>query len=102
MAIAAQKANDLTIFLRAKGYEVYQFHDRYSSIVTIGSFKSPGRALPNGQLELDPEIQKIIDTFKAKPADPNDRQKPEFEAVYGARGVLAANCEKGSTRAFFP
>jgi hypothetical protein len=69
LAAAAQKAHDLTIFLRAQKYEAYQYHDRYASIVTIGNFKSPGTTSPNGQLELDPQIQKIIDDFRAQAPD---------------------------------
>jgi hypothetical protein len=69
LAVAAQKAHDLTIYLREKHYEVYQYHDRYTSIVTFGSFNSPGRTSPDGKLEMDPKIKNIIDFFRAKEPD---------------------------------
>jgi hypothetical protein len=66
LAIAAQKAHDLTTYLREKGYEAYQFHDRFSSVVTVGSFNSPGRMMAEGQFEIDPGIKQVIDFFRAK------------------------------------
>ncbi|MGQ9575043.1 MAG: hypothetical protein ACUVUC_06970 [Thermoguttaceae bacterium] len=68
LAEAALKAHQLTEALRIKGYEAYEFHDRYASIVTVGSFDSIGRPRPDGVIELDPRIQAIIDRFKADPA----------------------------------
>jgi hypothetical protein len=70
LADAAQKAHDLTIYLRTKGWEAYQYHDRFMSIVTVGSFNSPGTASPDGQVQLDPEMREIIDTFRAKAPNP--------------------------------
>ena len=35
------KAHKMTVALRAKGYEAYEFHDRYASIVTVGSYDRP-------------------------------------------------------------
>ena len=80
LAAAAQKAHDLTIYLREKGYEAYQYHDRFSSIVTVGSFNSPGRTSPDGQLEIDPEIQRIIDFFRAGEPDPKFQNRPEVQS----------------------
>ena len=40
---AAEKAHKLTEALRAKGVQAYEFHDRASSIVTIGSFDRSAR-----------------------------------------------------------
>ena len=42
LADAADKANHLAKALRMKGYEAYEFHDRFASIVTVGSFNSVG------------------------------------------------------------
>jgi len=39
---AAEKAHRLAKALRMKGYDAYEFHDRYASIVTVGSFNSAG------------------------------------------------------------
>lgn len=55
---AADKANQLTMALRAEGVEAYQFHDRFASYVTIGSFDSLGAKDSD---KLDPEIQRILD-----------------------------------------
>ena len=38
LAQAAEKAHELTEALRMKGWEAYEFHDRNSSIVTVGHF----------------------------------------------------------------
>jgi len=62
----AIKAHRLTIALRAKGYEAYQFHDRKQSIVTVGSFIQPGKVDPEGHFVYDPQIQDLIERFGAK------------------------------------
>jgi hypothetical protein len=66
---AAVNAHDLTVALRAKGWEAYEFHDRHESYVCVGSFddfqRSPdGRIMPTGR-----DAQIIIRTFGA--ATPN-------------------------------
>jgi len=66
LAEAAMKAHQLTEALRIKGYEAYEFHDRYASIVTVGSFDSVGTRLPDGRIELDPRIYAIMKTFGAE------------------------------------
>jgi hypothetical protein len=60
---AADQANRLTAALRAKGAEAYQFHDRYASYVTIGSFDDVEVALPNGERQLSPEVQAILNEY---------------------------------------
>lgn len=70
LAEAARKAHELTLALRQKGYEAYEFHDRGASIVTVGSFDSLGTRRSDGKIELDPRIVAIINTFKADPAPP--------------------------------
>jgi len=62
---AAEKAHKLTEALRAKGVQAYEFHDRASSIVTIGSFDSVGAPQPNGQIELNPQIHAIMQQYGA-------------------------------------
>ena len=44
LADAADKAHNLTVALRGKGVEAYEFHDRYQSIVTVGNFRQRGQA----------------------------------------------------------
>jgi hypothetical protein len=63
---AAMKAHELTVALRKKGVAAYEFHDRYESIVTIGSFASMGRQLPDGKTELDPRIYQIMQKYGAE------------------------------------
>jgi hypothetical protein len=67
LATAAENANKMTRKLRELGYEAYQFHDRYTSIVTVGSFQSPGTTGPDGQIELAPKIRRTIEVFGPKP-----------------------------------
>lgn len=50
-----------------KGYEAYEFHDVYASIVTVGSFESTGTPRPDGQTEINPQIHRIMETFKGQP-----------------------------------
>jgi hypothetical protein len=66
LAQAAAKADKLARALRLKGYEAYQFHDHYASIVTIGSFNSVGTPRSDGRIEINPEIHKIMKTFGAE------------------------------------
>jgi hypothetical protein len=81
LAEAALMAHELTKALRIKGYEAYEFHDRYASIVTVGSFNSVGQARPDGRIELDPQVQWVIDRFKgelkATPQYPHGMEFPK-------------------------
>jgi hypothetical protein len=63
LADAAEKAHEMTVALRKKGYEAYEFHDRDKSIVCVGSFDSLGMPRPDGTLQLDPVVQKIVAVF---------------------------------------
>jgi hypothetical protein len=62
---AAEKAHCLAKALRMNGYEAYEFHDRYASIVTVGSFNSTGTPLPDGRIEINPTIHTIMKVFGA-------------------------------------
>jgi hypothetical protein len=66
---AAQRAHELTRALRQpeKGYEAYEFHDRNASIVTIGSFDSVGTLRPDGKLDMNPAILRVIQVFGPDP-----------------------------------
>ncbi len=65
---AGQGAHELTLALREKGYEAYEFHDRSASIVTVGSFDSVGTPRPDGKIEINPQIYAIMELFKAEPS----------------------------------
>ena len=62
---AAAKAHEMTIALRAKGFEAWEFHDRYSSIVTVGSFDSLGTPRTDGQMEYNSKLCELMETFSA-------------------------------------
>ena len=62
----AIKAHRLTIALRAKGYEAYQFHDRKQSIVTVGSFSRPEQVSEEGRVVYSPDVQELLKRFGAK------------------------------------
>jgi hypothetical protein len=65
LVIAARKAHLLTIALREKGWEAYEFHDRHESYVTVGSFEE-GRQVATGKIVLsDREAKIIFNTFGA-------------------------------------
>ena len=68
LAEAARQAHQLTEALRMKGWEAYEFHDRYASIVTVGSFNSMGTPRADGKIEINPQIHTIMQTFGAQPA----------------------------------
>jgi len=67
LAAAALKAHRLTEALRMKGYQAYEFHDRYASIVTVGSFDSVGTPRADGKIEINPAIHAVMRTFGAQP-----------------------------------
>ena len=60
---AAKNSHLLTEALRRKGYEAYEFHDRNSSIVTVGSFSTVGTKRRDGKIEINPAIHTIMRTF---------------------------------------
>lgn len=67
---AGEKAAQLAKALRKEGYEAYEFHDRYASIVTVGSFDSAGTPRQDGKIEINPQILKTMETFGAKKTKP--------------------------------
>lgn len=68
LELGEKAAIKLCKILRDNGFEAYEFHDRYQSIVTVGSFNSLGRQLPNGLIDNDPQIQAVMQHFQGKPA----------------------------------
>lgn len=69
LAKAADKADRLCRALRMMGYDAYQFHDRYASIVTVGSFDSVGTPHADGTMEINPAIHKLMQKFASQPAN---------------------------------
>jgi hypothetical protein len=93
LAAAAQEADALVKKLRELGYDAYQFHDRYSSIVTVGNFSSPGTTLPNGHIEFDPRITRTIEVFGGGAPDPNDPLQAQVRSVSNAMRAQQASVE---------
>ena len=56
---AAEKAHRLTASLRKAGWEAWEYHDRESSIVCIGSLDSKTVPGPQGTA-MHPEIARIV------------------------------------------
>jgi hypothetical protein len=81
---AAAKAHALTEELRKKGFEAYEFHDRYSSIVTVGSFNTVGSPRPDGKTEINPQIHELMKTFGP---DPNSMTKDGGANGLGQKSV---------------
>jgi hypothetical protein len=61
--VAGQKAHALAEELRKQGVEAYEFHDRYSSIVTVGSYDSVGTPQSDGKIEINPAMYEIMKTY---------------------------------------
>lgn len=66
LEVGADKAHRLTMALRERGVEAYEFHDRMESIVTVGSFRSEGSVLANGTFQMDAAIDKVMHQYEAK------------------------------------
>lgn len=60
---AAKRATLMCEALRLKGYPAYVFHDRFSSIVAVGSFDYFEMQHQNGQKFTNPEIKKLAEVF---------------------------------------
>ncbi len=65
LELAADRAHRLTVALREQGIEAYEFHDRYESLVTVGSFETDGEELETGQVKINPAIHRIMQQFGA-------------------------------------
>ena len=65
LEVAADQAHRLTKALRKRGVEAYEYHDRHESLVTIGSFDSEGTPLPDGTVDINADILKIMKTYGA-------------------------------------
>ena len=85
LARAGEKAEIVCHALREKGWPAFTFHDRTSSIVTIGSYNSLGKTDRNGNVvEFYPEIAAIFANFAwnqkvdpvYSPTDPDEPYQP--------------------------
>jgi hypothetical protein len=87
LAQAAIDAHHLTEALRTKGYEAYEFHDRYSSIVTVGSFDAIGTPLANGKIDLHPEVYTIMQIFGAEKKNAPGQAQPVIGGPKNLAGI---------------
>ena len=94
LADAAKTADTLVHSVRKKGYEAYQFHDRDSSIVTVGSFDSPGVMQPNGQMDWDPTIAIIFRVFGPKSEEEIQPQLRDYVLANVMTNKLATSYSK--------
>jgi hypothetical protein len=86
LAAAADKAHELAQALRMKGYEAYEFHDRYQSIVTVGSFNSLGGRRSDGGVNFNPDILAVVQRFGTDPTT-GEKLDPTFQKALEASGV---------------
>jgi hypothetical protein len=82
LVVAGRNAHLLTVALREKGWDAYEFHDRLESYVAVGSFDQ-AQTLPTGQLMIpDREARIIINTFGATtPGNIFERPAPQDERL---------------------
>ncbi len=65
LEIAADKAHRLTVALRSRRVDAYEFHDRTESIVTVGSFDSVGEPRMDGKIEINPAVHEVMKIYAA-------------------------------------
>ena len=65
---AAEKAHRLTETLRRSGWQAWEFHDRASSIVCVGSIEQLAVQQPDGTMAAHPEIIRIVKALGPDPA----------------------------------
>ena len=88
LAKNSEYANIMTKALRDQGVEAYQFHDRYRSLVTVGSFDELGRELPDGKFEYAADIRQTIKKYAALNVRPElARQVPRGSNSVAANAV---------------
>lgn len=75
---AVKRAHKLTVALRERGWEAYEFHDRRESYVTVGSFEQVQQQLADGRAIPVRDVQIIINTFGAmSPMNVLNRPAPQ-------------------------
>lgn len=81
---AADQAHQMTLSLRQRGVEAFEFHDRYESMVTVGSFNQLTRRHPDGSEHVDPGVLAVMQSFGPQVAQlPNGLKGPQPRAERG-------------------
>lgn len=65
---AAEQAHKLTLALRKQGWQAWEYHDRESSIVCVGSLDRVRVQQGNGAVGPHPEIARIVSALGPDPA----------------------------------
>ncbi len=60
---AAKNAHTLTEALRKQGVKAYEYHDRSSSIVCVGSFDSVGTRREDGRIDVNPAVLALMKQY---------------------------------------
>jgi hypothetical protein len=63
---AAESADTLGAALRARNVEAWVLHDRFESVVTVGSFASIGSPRADGKIEMNPSVHQVIQTYRGR------------------------------------
>lgn len=100
LAEAERNANLLTIALRDRGVEAYEFHDRDESIVTVGSFKQLGRPQADGSVDYASGIKQLFIQFSAE----RKALRPEAKALLAkmGQGGMLSNIQPKTLLTLFP
>lgn len=78
---ATKDAMLLTAKLREEGWEAYIFHDKFESLVTVGSFDEIGTEMPDGHIELTSGIAKVFKKFEAQKTQLNPGGRGQVQPV---------------------
>ena len=89
LAKAAEDAHTLTLALREKGVEAYEFHDRYRSLVTVGSFDSMGSKSPDGKVVVNPQLREVMLTYGAERGENRLSHAGEFVDRWARENAVA-------------
>lgn len=68
LVVAAEQAHTLTVALRKQGWQAWEYHDRESSIVCVGSLDQIRVQQADGAVGQHPEITRIVAALGADPA----------------------------------
>jgi hypothetical protein len=66
LAAAAEKAHRLVLALRKQGIEAYEFHDKFESYVTVGSFDWVSSPREDEKEEINPAIHRVMLAYGPK------------------------------------
>ena len=62
---AAKNAHTLTEAMRKQGVKAYEYHDRTSSIVCVGSFDAVGTRRDDGKIDINPAVLTLMRQYAA-------------------------------------